>query len=215
MKTIVGIFAHPDDEALGPSGTIALLAKDYQVDLICVTNGDSANGHPNPELAEKRKKELENSAKILGVSKVFFLNFGDGKLSNSLYHEVAKKIEEIIKDIKPEIIITIEHRGISGHIDHIFVSMVTTYVFEKTKFVKELWYHCIDERLRKFIKNYFIYFPPGYKKEQVDKVIDVSSAWNTKRKAMLQHKSQIKDVLAFIGFQMLLPKEEYFLVRKR
>ena len=42
MKTVVGVFAHPDDEALGPSGTIATLAKDYQVYLICVTSGEAA-----------------------------------------------------------------------------------------------------------------------------------------------------------------------------
>jgi N-acetylglucosamine malate deacetylase 2 len=215
MKSIVGIFAHPDDEALGPSGTIALLAKEYDVYLICATNGDAANGKPDPQLGEKRKRELEASGAILGVKKVFFLNYGDGMLSNSVYHAVAKDIEKILSQLKPEQIITIEPRGISGHIDHIFISMVSSFVFENLSYVKEIWYHCISKRFRSFMKKYFIYFPPGYDKTEVDEVVDVSSVWSIKRRAMMQHKSQMKDALGMLAVESILPKEEYFLVRKK
>ena len=73
--TIVGIFAHPDDEAFGPSGTLALLAKENDVYLICATNGDAASGKPDPKLAEIRQKELLASANVLGIKKVYFLDF--------------------------------------------------------------------------------------------------------------------------------------------
>jgi len=215
MKTVVCIFAHPDDEAMGPSGTIATLAKENPVYIICLTNGDAAKGKPDLRLAQTRKKELLSSAKILGVTNVFFLNYGDGTLSNNLYHEVAGKIEEIVQKLKPYLIITFEPRGVSGHIDHIFASMVSSFIYEKKKYIKEIWYHCISETFRKFIKGYFIYFPPGYKTSEIDKIVYVGTMWDKKKKAMLQHKSQIKDVLGMLAFESLTPKEEYFLVKRK
>lgn len=215
MKTIVGIFAHPDDEALGPSGTLSILAKENDLYLICVTNGDAASGKSDQKLAEIRKTELESSAKILGIKKVFFLNFGDGTLCNNLYHIVAKEIVKILDTLKPELLITIEPRGVSGHLDHIAVSMITSFIFQKIKYAKEIWYYCISEQMSKRVSSYFIYFPKGYAKEQIDKTIDVKTVWSTKRKAMLQHKSQIKDVLGILALESVLPKEEYFLVTKK
>ncbi len=215
MKTIVGVFAHPDDESFGPSGTLALLAKENNVYLICVTNGDAATGIPDPKLAEARKKELENSAKVIGAKKVFFLNFGDGTLCNNNYHKVAQKIEEILDELKPEMLVTVEPRGVSGHLDHIAVSMITSFIFQKVKYVKEIWYNCMSEKMRSFIKSYFIYFPPGYSKDDIQKTVDISKVWSVKRKAIMQHKSQIKDAVGILAMGQLLPKEEYFLITKK
>ena len=50
MNRIIGIFAHPDDEALGPSGTLATLAKENEVYLICVTSGEAAGKTPEEKL---------------------------------------------------------------------------------------------------------------------------------------------------------------------
>lgn len=215
MKTIIGVFAHPDDEAFGPSGTIAKLAKENNVYIICATNGDAASGKYDKELGEIRKRELLKSAEILGVKEVFFLEFKDGTLCNNMYFEITNALTKIIKRLNPEQLITIEPRGVSGHIDHIAISMIASYVFEKTSFIKEIWYYCLSDKMRKLIPAYFIYFPPGYKKEEVDLVIDVKDFWSTKRKAILQHKSQIKDVISMLALETFSAKEEYFLVKKR
>lgn len=63
----------------------------------------------------------------MGVKKVHFLDFLDGTLSNNLYHKLADKIEGHLKKLKPHTVITFEPLGVSGHIDHITVSMVTTF----------------------------------------------------------------------------------------
>jgi LmbE family N-acetylglucosaminyl deacetylase len=215
MKTIVGIFAHPDDEALGPGGTIAKLALEGNtIYLICVTNGNAAKGHLDFSLGEIRKKELQASSKILGVKEVFFLEFDDGSLSNNIYHIVAEKIKEKLLVLKPEIIITFEPQGVSGHLDHIAISMITSFIVQKLSFVKEIWQYCVEDRLERIRRNYFIYFPPGYKRSQIDKIVDTKNVWGIKKKAMLQHTSQIKDVLTVMGIQQFLPKEEFFLVKK-
>ncbi len=215
MKTVVGIFAHPDDEAFGPSGTIATLAKENDVYLICVTNGDAATGTPDPKLAEIRKKELLNSSKILGVKEVFFLNFGDGTLNNNLYHTVAEKIKEILDRLTPHLLITIEPRGVSGHLDHIAVSMITSFIFQKISYAKEIWYSCLSREQTDMRGDYFIYFPPGYTQDEIDKIVYVSSVWDQKIEAIKQHKSQKKDVESVLSRIEKIPKEEYFLVKRK
>lgn len=213
-KTAVAIFAHPDDEAFGPSGTLAILSKTHDVYLLCATRGEAGGNHPR--LAKIRSAELEKSAHIIGIKKVYFLGFTDGMLSNSLYHSLAGKIERKLRLLKPEILISYEPKGISGHIDHITVSMVTSYVFQRLLFVKTLMQHCITDEVRKKFKNdYFIYFPSGYKKQDIDKIVNISDVWDTKLKAMMAHKSQFKDAQRILKSREGLPKEEYFLVKER
>lgn len=208
-KPIVAVFAHPDDESLGPGGTLAKFSQTNDVYILCATCGET-NGDQN--LGKIRSKELENSAQILGIKSVTFLNFLDGTLSNNLYHKLAEKIERKLKILKPQTLITFEPRGVSGHIDHIVVSLVTTYVFYKLSFIKELLYYCLSEEIRKAIPDYFIYFPPGYKKSEIDRVVNVEDVWDKRVRAMLVHKSQMRDVKETIEIQKEFPKEEYFLV---
>ncbi len=211
------MFAHPDDEAFGPGGSIAIFAKDHDVYVICVTNGDAGknSSKKTEELSEIRRKELLESAKILGVKKVYFLGYKDGSLCNNMYHDVARNLKLQLEKIKPETILTFENRGISGHIDHIAVSMATTYVFERLSFAKTLLYYCISDRSRELNKEYYIYFPPGYKKSEIDKVVQTKDVWDTKVKAMHCHQSQIHDVERILKNQAGLPKEEYFLVKTK
>lgn len=214
MKPVVAIFAHPDDEAFGSAGTLALLAKEREVYLICVTDGSAGmnSSEKTRALAEIREEELLNSAKVLGVKEVFFLGYKDGSLANNLYHEVAEKIQKILEGIQPDTIITDELRGVSGHLDHIAVSFITTFVFNRLNFIHELWYYCVTETRRAMVKDYFIYFPPGYKKEEISKVVDVSVVWQQKIEAMYQHESQRHDVERILKEVQDLPQEENFIL---
>lgn len=213
-RTIVAVFAHPDDETFGAGGTLAKLAKDNDVYLLSATKGEiGQNFLKKGDLPKMREKELRNAAKILGIKKVYFLGFTDGTLSNALYHKLAAKITAHLKKLKPDTLITFEPHGVSGHIDHITVSMVTSFVFWKLPFVKNLWQVARPYSKQRF--DYFVYFPQGYKKEEIDKTVDISDVWETKVKAMLEHKSQIDDVKRILKMQDKMPKEEYFLVTKK
>ena len=216
---IACIFAHPDDEAFGPGGTIASLAEKNDVYVFCATRGE-AGQDDQPRIASKklgkiRSEELRQSAKILGVKKVSFLGFRDGCLCNKTYHNIVRKLINKLAVIKPQILLTFEPRGRSGHIDHITVSMVTTYIFDKLPEARELWYYCLSDNFRKMINDYFIYFPPGYKKKEVNKVINVEKEWEKKIAAIKAHKSQSEDVQQVLKLLKKLPKEEYFLIVKK
>jgi LmbE family N-acetylglucosaminyl deacetylase len=219
MKPVVGVFAHPDDEAFGPGGTLAKFAKEGRdVYIICVTRGDAGDNFSDKtfDLTAIREEELRASARKLDVKEVIFLNFKDGELSNKIYHKIAEKLQEQLEKMEPEILITLEPRGVSGHLDHIAVSFITTFVFKKLSFVKELWYYALTQDAqkvnRKYLGEYFVYFPPGYKKEDITKTIDVSSFWEQKATAMRQHESQKPDVEANLKTFEELPKEENFII---
>lgn len=218
-KIIAVIIAHPDDEAFGPSGTMAKYAKEGQdVYLLCATKGEEGENRKKDDLRhiyEIREEELMESAKILGVKQVFFLGFGDGSLSNNIYHTVAKKIIEVLTPLKPDTIITFEPQGVSGHLDHIAISMISSYVFEKLESAKTLMQHCITNVMRNALPSYYIYLPPGYKKTDIDYIEDVSSVWEQKVNAINIHKSQLKDTNKMLNLFKNFPKEEYFLVRQK
>jgi len=215
MSTVVGVFAHPDDETFGPGGTIATLAKNHDVYIICATNGDGKQGDRKKEisLGKKRRKELLASAEILGVKKVFFLGLRDGSLSHNQYHNIAEKVLKILRKLKPEILITFEPRGVSGHIDHVVMSMITSFVFPEIISAKKLMKYCLPvENSLLMGKDYFIHFPLGYTEEEIDEVVDTSKVWKQKVEAMHQHVSQMADVERILKRTKHLPHEENFLV---
>ncbi len=209
-KKLVCIFAHPDDEAFGPGGSIAYFAGEgTDVTIISVTNGDMGKH----DLAKIRQHELRESATILGVKKVIFLGYKDGSLCNNNYHNVARDIKSILDKIKPDTLMTFDLNGVSGHIDHVAVAMECSYLFERLRYVKNILYFCNNKAEKKLIgKNYFIYFPEGHDKSDVDLVIDVKDYFDIKKRAMLAHKSQLKDALWLLTFLRKFLKEEFFKV---
>jgi len=216
-KVLVCVFAHPDDESFGPSGTIHKYTKTHDVYIICVTNGDAGENHvpvAGKSLGEIRQGEIHSSARSLGVKKVFFLNYGDATLNNLQYHEIAAKVKEIIDDLRPETLLTFEPRGISGHLDHIAVSMITSYVFEQVSYAKTILYFCHPEEYVKKPNNYFIYWPPGYTLGDIGKVVDVQDVKEIKRQAILKHKSQEQDLEKQIKLLDRRAKEHFLVITK-
>lgn len=215
MRPVVGVFAHPDDEIFA-GGALATFAKERDVYLVCITNGEAGiNSSSSPkELGVLRKEELRASGAALGVKDVFFLDFGDGDLSNNLYGPVADKLQEAIEKLDPEILLTFEPNGVSGHMDHAITSMVTTYVFEKLPNARELWYYGFDAAERKLFREYFegffVYTPPGFKSSDISKIINAGPVWDKKVKAMHQHESQKHDIEKLVEIFDKQKKEEYY-----
>lgn len=216
--SLVAIFAHPDDEAFGPGGTLAIYAKTHDVYLICVTKGQAGRNHTDNQdtpIQDIREEELRKSATVLGIKRLYFLDYEDGTLSNNQYHAIANDIQVLLDELRPETIMTFEMRGVSGHIDHIAVSMIVHYVFHKITYAKELMLYCEKEEVIKNFRDYFVYVPHGYADTEIDKIIDISDVWETKVKAMYEHKSQIKDINTILYGMKEQVKEECFLIHTK
>nr|MBP9690626.1 PIG-L family deacetylase [Candidatus Woesebacteria bacterium] len=181
--SLVAIFAHPDDEAFGPAGTLAKYAETHDVYIICATCGEAGENHADAAeqpLGEIRKEELRRSAAILSVEDVFFLGYKDGTLSNNQYHAIAEDIRKIADEFEPEIFLTYENRGVSGHLDHVAMSLITHYVFHQVTYAKQLLSYILLKDATDQLRNYFIYVPHGYDREDVDLVVNTSAYWETK-----------------------------------
>ncbi|MCX6730348.1 MAG: PIG-L family deacetylase [Candidatus Roizmanbacteria bacterium] len=217
-KTAFVILAHPDDESFGPGGTIALLSQTHDVYLFCATKGEAGQDYSEKNgmsLTEKRVIELQEASAILGVKEVIFLGYEDGQLSNSVYHEIADKITVYVNKLQPDRIITYEPRGISGHLDHIAMSMISSFIYIKNECIRELHYLCLDEKQRGQGQDYFIYFPPGYADSEITKRVDITPVLDKKIAAIKKHSSQIKDVEQMLKKHKDNRIEECFIILKK
>ncbi len=217
-KTVLCVIAHPDDEAFGPSGTLAKLAVNHDVHIVCVTDGASDprfHAIGGKKLSDLRVEELHASAVVIGAKKVHLLHFQDGTLNNNIYHEVAEKLTVLVKQYKPSLLITTELRGVSGHLDHVAVAMITSYVYRKNRSIDAIWYNCVSKSSSSLMKNYFVFFPEGFDKNDVDLVVNIRSVFSKKIAAALCHKTQMKDALRVIAKWLISPREEWFFVTKR
>lgn len=127
--TFLGILAHPDDESLGMGGTFAKYSHEgIDTYLICATRGErgrfgTEKVSPGLDIVgETRTREVLAASEILGIKKVFFLDYIDGDLDQANSNEISQKIANIIIKIKPQVVATFSPEGGYGHPDHIAIS---------------------------------------------------------------------------------------------
>jgi LmbE family N-acetylglucosaminyl deacetylase len=130
---LLAILAHPDDESLGIGSTLAKYAAEgVETYLICATKGEKGwtgdeKDYPGPSaLGKIREQELLQAAKVLGIKRVYFLDYIDGDLDQADPTEASKKIADIIREIAAQVVITFGPDGAYGHPDHIAISQFAT-----------------------------------------------------------------------------------------
>ncbi len=134
-RTILGVFAHPDDESMGPGGTLSKYASaGHRVAFITATDGGAGRlfaerPGDNAELRELRRAETLRAAEILGIECLGFLGWEDGRLQELNILELEASIAEIIRREKPDVVITFHGSGISYHPDHRVISLAVKGAF--------------------------------------------------------------------------------------
>jgi len=134
--TLMAFFAHPDDEAFGTGGTLAKYAAEgCDVHLVAATRGE-AGEIAVPDLAtpanlpEVREHELRCACEIYGIHPPRFLNYVDGQLTVVHQGQAVGKLVRLIRELRPQVLITFGPDGIYGHYDHIAVSRWATIAFD-------------------------------------------------------------------------------------
>ena len=97
------ISAHPDDEVLGMGATIKKLSRTNKIWLCVVSEGTSSQ-YSDKKMIKVRSDACKKSAKILGISKIEFLDYPDMRLDSVPHLEINKQLEKIIKKFKPSIV---------------------------------------------------------------------------------------------------------------
>ncbi len=190
-RTLI-VAPHPDDEALGCGGLIALLnSQDAEVHIVFVTNGGAS--HPNSnaystfKLQELRKLEAISSCLSLGVRKdnIHFMELKDSKLHELKEYdksEFSKRLNSIFKSCHFDSIVVTWRRD--AHSDH-----RETYKLCQT-FIKQLKRPIqIIEYPIWLWKNGKISDWPKYNEVEPFR-LNIENALETKLNAIQQHKSQ-------------------------
>ena len=126
-RTVLGIFAHPDDESLACGGTLARLADaGARVILLCASHGEAGSISdpelvPDGNLGDVRARELSDAAAVLGVAEVILLDHPDGDLRWEHVPELHEQIVSTIQRCRPDAVITFAEDGLYWHLDHIGV----------------------------------------------------------------------------------------------
>jgi LmbE family N-acetylglucosaminyl deacetylase len=128
MKRLLCVFAHPDDECYGPGGTIARLALEgAEIFVTTFTAGEagtigvSRSLEPG-ELARRRRLELAGACDALGVSGHRILDAPDRGVATVDADWAVAEILADIERVRPQVVLTFHHLGVSGHPDHIAVA---------------------------------------------------------------------------------------------
>lgn len=139
LGTILGVWAHPDDESWCAAGIMAVArANGQRVVCITATKGDAGKTAddtkwPQSRLAEIRTTELEKALDVIGVREHYWLNYKDGQLVTSDGSKAVQEISELIEKIKPDTVITFGPDGLTGHDDHKTVYNWTRMAIKKAR----------------------------------------------------------------------------------
>jgi LmbE family N-acetylglucosaminyl deacetylase len=127
-KSILLIFAHPDDESFITAGTACRYGDaGVRVALVCATLGGAGKlGEPpiatREELPAVRDRELRDACAILGIDIVGLLGYRDRELAAAPPDAVRDQLVRAIRRERPDIVITFDPNGANVHPDHVAIS---------------------------------------------------------------------------------------------
>lgn len=146
-RSFLAVFAHPDDEAFGSGGSLTRYASsDVRVTLVCATRGEvgeiSDPALATPEtLPAVRERELRDAARAMGIQDVRFLGYRDSGMAgtadnenpdafvNAPAEQVVSQLVAIIREVRPQVVLTFDPNGGYGHPDHIAIHQHTVAAF--------------------------------------------------------------------------------------
>lgn len=235
-RTILAVLAHPDDESYGIGGTLArYAADDVEVHVAIATDGaagsiDEKWQGDSSKLADARAMELHEAAEVLGVN-MHMLGYRDSgyigdpananpdAFINVDEHETTGCVVKLIRELRPDIVITHDETGGYFHPDHIQCYKITTAAFfaaRKPELYpehrfdpyqpKRLYYSAFSNRLLKIGsllmrlrgqdpsrggRNQDIdYTRLGTPPERITTTISCRKSWDLKMEASARHGSQ-------------------------
>lgn len=197
FSKVLVVSAHPDDVDFGCAGTVALLARaGARVNYVICTDGDKGADElfaKPQEIKVLRRQEQLAAARLVGVQEVVFLGFPDGELENS--PQLRRELVRCIRRFKPEVVFCQDpanrlfENPYLSHRDH---RMAAEAVFDalypacgNPNFFPELLEEGLEPHKVKEALFFGTHSPNHWQ--------DITSVIQLKVKAILSHKSQVKD----------------------
>jgi LmbE family N-acetylglucosaminyl deacetylase len=193
---LLAVFAHPDDESFRPGGTLALGARrGVRVQILTATRGGAGScGNPPlcapDELPALREKELRYACVTLGIQPPHLLDYRDGELDKADPEGLAAQILEVIKEVRPQVMLSFGADGLSGHPDHIAIGLAAAEAFRRAEDVAALYTVAVPRSLAESLGMRQIRAVPD---EAIALSVDVSAVWDVKMSAIRCHRTQLSE----------------------
>jgi LmbE family N-acetylglucosaminyl deacetylase len=212
VGTVLGVWAHPDDEAYLSAGLMALARRGGErVVVITATPGEHGTSDPvrwpPDRLARLRRHELASSLAAVGVVEHHWLGYTDGGCADVPAADAVAAIARIMAAVRPDTIVTFGPDGMTGHPDHCAVSAWTTAAWVQQGRSGRLWYatqldsfHEEWGELNRKIGVFGDQEPPSTPIEDAAAVVHCEG-WLLDRKqaALRAHASQVQPLIDLVG----------------
>ncbi len=237
-RTLVAIFAHPDDEAFGTGGTLTKYAQEgTEVHLVMATCGE-AGQVANPAIPATRpmsllrEQELRAACRHYGIRQLHLMGYMDGQTAVVPPAEPVFKLVKLLRELRPQVVITFGPDGIYGHFDHLAVHRWAAAAVELAANAEQWPEAGASHRVAKFYYRALplaqleqrrkngeraavdmggVPFPfVGYPPEQITTIIDVSAYADTKLRAVRCHTSQLNPETPLMQADFAPLAEEWF-----
>lgn len=140
-RTLVAVFAHPDDETLVAPALARYAREGAIVYLVIATDGRrGANAHAGipagDSLAKVRANEARCSARALGLQPPILLGFPDAGLADfapwpgKRLDTLATRMDSVLRALRPSVVVTWGPDGGYGHSDHRLTGSVVTQILQ-------------------------------------------------------------------------------------
>lgn len=138
LGTILGVWAHPDDDIYLSAGLMAAAAQDgRRVVDVTATRGEGGSMDeerwPSDSMGEVRTRELLRSLDVLGVDEHRFLDGPvDVDMDSPLDESGNEQVRAVMAEVQPDTVLTFGPDGMTGHVGHKDVSQWATSAFQET-----------------------------------------------------------------------------------
>jgi LmbE family N-acetylglucosaminyl deacetylase len=135
MLRLMCITAHPDDEAGGFGGSLALYHdRGIETCVICLTPGQAATyrglAKDDQELTATRRREFAAACEVLKVTHGEVLDYPDSKLYRQDLYRVVCDLTFHVRRFRPQVMLAFgPEGGVTGHDDHSMASIFATLAF--------------------------------------------------------------------------------------
>ena len=230
--TLMAVHAHPDDEASSTGGVLATYSgQGVRTVLVTCTNGEfgdapggvkpGQDGHDEQDVAQLRLAELRESVKILGVTHLELLGYHDSGMPDWDYKDrpdafcnvsvgdVATRIGGLIRQYRPQVVITYDSTGPYQHPDHVHAAEAAAAAVQATGIPAKLYFTAMrgsdwrkvwdalrelgadvpdtgsmpEEMRRKMAEH----------EQRITTTVDIRPVLDRKRDALFAHGSQIQE----------------------
>jgi LmbE family N-acetylglucosaminyl deacetylase len=216
--TLLGVWAHPDDEAFLSAGLMArAVDAGERVVVATATRGELGTSDPvewpPDRLAALREQELSRSLGVLGVREHRWLGHRDGTLADVPGSLGIAQVAALIEEVRPDTLVTFGPDGMTGHRDHQTVSTWVTEAWRATGGSTRLWFATLTPGFHRqwgaLNDEVGLWFegttpPTTAEADLAARLLCDDGLLQRKSHALLAHASQVGGLVARVGEETFL-----------